>query len=125
VDHRIISFFLNPCIEFLQAQNEAIPDYMGDWPTMPPLGQTSAAGGKSYEVDPVANIFKRMAAVAVATVPPRPTTPPTPFASQSSSDDEEETGDGSEWESEASMEEGMDMPLEVDADLGNATFATS
>ena len=108
-------------LDFLRAQDNAIQISLATWPDRPPLGKIPQ-GGEKNEV-PVPIIFQHIAAIAEATVPPTELTCSPPAQTPSESD--EESDQSSEWESEASSEEGMEGTLELDADMGDATFATS
>lgn len=92
---------------------------LGVWPEVPPLGEMQPSG--DIEVS-VSSIFDHIASIAGATVPPKPASKTPPAHTPSDSNEE---SDSSEWESDATSEEGMGEPLELDADMGDATFATS
>ena len=108
-------------LDCLGAQQEAIQISLGTWSDMPPLCEIPL-GGENREAHLVPSVFEHIAAISEAMLPPKPSTYTSP--PQSQSEVEEETDPSSEWESEASSEEGMGGPLELDADTGEATFAT-
>jgi hypothetical protein len=114
----LLYYSLSHSLEFLRAENEAFEMPLPSWPNMPPLGKRM--GEENRTVDDVQGKFERIASIAAATVPPHPSTPP-----QTPSESEEESNESSEWESDVSTEEDTARPLDLDADMGNTTFATS
>ena len=90
---------------------------------MPPLGKMQHGGDEKK--DPVPTIFRHIAAIAVATVPPKATSRASESPPQTPSVSDEESDQSSQWESDASEEDDNEEKLELDLDMGDATFATS
>lgn len=110
----------------MSSQKEAKDAVLGHWSVMPPLGNISkaAADGKTRKVDPGPGIIQTIAAIAaspiLSTIQQRP---PSSSSSEDSHDSEDAAAQSSGWESEDSEEiEVTDVVM--DADTGDATFAT-
>jgi len=105
----------------MDAQKDAMEMRLPTWPQAPPLGKTDAIGNLDAVL--LGGIFGRMKAVVEATIPPKPST--TAVTESEEEEEEEEEEDSTTWESEESAEEEEGGYMELDADMGNATFSTS
>jgi hypothetical protein len=114
-------------IDFLSSQKETKDAVLGHWAVMPPLGHISkaSADGKTPKVDPGPGIMEQIATIAASpilssTIQKRPSVL---LASEDSDDSEEGAVQSSGWESEES--EGIEVTdVVMDANTGDATFAT-